>query len=93
VELAPYSIRVNSIHPTQVNTPMLMNDLTYRMFRPDLENPTKDDLAGVSQMMHLLPTPWVEPEDISNAVLFLVSDDSRFITGVTLPIDAGAMLK
>jgi SDR family mycofactocin-dependent oxidoreductase len=93
VELAQHSIRVNSVHPTQVNTPMLMNDLTYRMFRPDLENPTQDDLAPVSQMMHLLPTPWVEPIDISNAVLFLVSDESRFITGVTLPIDAGSMLK
>ena len=93
VELAPYNIRVNSIHPSQVNTPMLMNEMTYRMFRPDLENPTQDDMAAVSQSMHLLPTPWMEPEDISNAVLFLVSDDSRYITGVTLPIDGGAMLK
>jgi len=93
VELAQHSIRVNSIHPTQVNTPMLMNDMTYRMFRPDLENPTQDDMAPISQLMHLLPTPWVEPADVSNAVLFLVSDESRFITGVTLPIDAGSMLK
>lgn len=93
VELAQHSIRVNSVHPTQVNTPMLMNDLTYRMFRPDLENPTQDDMAPISQMMHMLPTPWVEPIDVSNAVLFLVSDESRFITGVTLPIDAGSMLK
>jgi SDR family mycofactocin-dependent oxidoreductase len=93
VELAPYNIRVNSIHPSQVNTPMLMNEMTYRMFRPDLENPTQDDMAMVSQSMHLLPTPWMEPEDISNAVLFLVSDDSRFITGVTLPIDGGLMIK
>jgi NAD(P)-dependent dehydrogenase (short-subunit alcohol dehydrogenase family) len=72
---------------------MLMNEMTYRMFRPDLENPTQDDMAVVSSAMHLLPTPWMEPEDISNAVLFLVSDDSRFITGVTLPIDGGLMLK
>jgi SDR family mycofactocin-dependent oxidoreductase len=93
VELAPYNIRVNSLHPSQVNTPMLMNEMTYRMFRPDLENPTQDDLAVVSQTMHLLPTPWIEPEDISAAALFLVSDDSRFITGVTLPVDAGSMLK
>ncbi|HKT06053.1 MAG TPA: mycofactocin-coupled SDR family oxidoreductase [Rugosimonospora sp.] len=93
VELAPYNIRVNSVHPSQVNTPMLMNEMTYRMFRPDLENPTQDDMAMVSQMMHLLPTPWIEAEDVANAVLFLVSDDARFITGVTLPIDAGALLK
>jgi SDR family mycofactocin-dependent oxidoreductase len=93
VELAQHSIRVNTVHPTQVNTPMLMNDMTYRMFRPDLENPTQEDLKPISQMMHMLPTPWVEAEDVSNAVLFLVSDESRFITGVTLPIDAGSMLK
>ncbi|MEV5830562.1 mycofactocin-coupled SDR family oxidoreductase [Spirillospora sp. NPDC052242] len=93
VELAQYGIRVNSVHPTQVNTPMLMNDMTYRMFRPDLENPTQEDMAPISQMMNALPVPWVEAEDISNAVLFLVSDESRYITGVPLPIDAGSMLK
>jgi SDR family mycofactocin-dependent oxidoreductase len=93
VELAQHSIRVNSLHPTQVNTPMLMNDMTYRTFRPDLENPTADDMASVSQMMNVLPVPWVEAEDIANAALFLVSDEARYITGVTLPVDAGAMLK
>ena len=93
VELAQHSIRVNSVHPTQVNTPMLLNDMTYRMFRPDLENPTADDMAPISQMMNALPIPWVEPVDISNAVLFLSSDEGRYITGVTLPIDAGSMLK
>ncbi|TDD91773.1 NAD(P)-dependent oxidoreductase [Actinomadura darangshiensis] len=93
VELAEHNIRVNSVHPTQVSTPMLLNDLTYRMFRPDLENPTQEDMAPISQMMNALPVPWVEAEDIANAVLFLVSDESRYITGVPLPIDAGSMLK
>ncbi|MEU6745261.1 mycofactocin-coupled SDR family oxidoreductase [Spirillospora sp. NPDC046719] len=93
VELAQHSIRVNSVHPTQVGTPMLLNDLTYRMFRPDLENPTQEDMVPISQMMNALPVPWVEAEDIANAVLFLVSDESRYITGVPLPIDAGSMLK
>jgi SDR family mycofactocin-dependent oxidoreductase len=93
VELAQHSIRVNSVHPTQVSTPMLLNDLTFRMFRPDLETPTQDDMAVISQMMHLLPTPWVDASDVSNAVLFLVSDEARYITGVTLPVDAGAMIK
>lgn len=93
VELAQHSIRVNSVHPTQVGTPMLLNDLTYRMFRPDLENPTQEDMAPISQMMNALPVPWVEAEDIAAAVLFLVSDESRYITGVPLPIDAGSMLK
>jgi SDR family mycofactocin-dependent oxidoreductase len=93
VELAEHSIRVNSVHPTQVNTPMLLNDMTYRMFRPDLENPTADDMAPISQMMNALPVPWVEAEDIANAALFLVSDEARYITGVPLPVDAGSMLK
>jgi len=93
LELAQYRIRVNSVHPTQVNTPMVMNESTFRMFRPDLDNPTRDDFAPISQMINLLPVPWVEPEDISNAVLFLSSDEGRYITGVPLPIDAGALIK
>jgi SDR family mycofactocin-dependent oxidoreductase len=93
VELGQHNIRVNSVHPSQVNTPMLMNEPTYRLFRPDLENPTQDDMAPISQMMHTLPIPWVEPEDVSNAILFLVSDEGRYITGVPLPVDAGALLK
>ncbi|GAA2734470.1 mycofactocin-coupled SDR family oxidoreductase [Actinocorallia aurantiaca] len=93
VELAQHNIRVNSVHPTQVSTPMLLNDMTFRMFRPDLENPTAEDMAPISQMMNALPIPWVEAVDISNAVLFLSSDEGRYITGVTLPIDAGSMLK
>ncbi|MEU5343733.1 mycofactocin-coupled SDR family oxidoreductase [Streptomyces sp. NPDC020766] len=92
-ELGEHNIRVNSVHPTQVNTPMVMHDRTFKMFRPDLENPTIDDFAAVSQGMHLLPTPWVEPRDISNAILYLASDEGRFVTGTTHTIDAGAMLK
>ena len=93
VELGQHNIRVNSVHPSQVNTPMLMNEPTYRLFRPDLDNPTQDDMAPISQLMHTLPVPWVEPEDVSNAILFLVSDEGRYITGVPLPVDTGAMLK
>ncbi|MGV0645919.1 mycofactocin-coupled SDR family oxidoreductase [Mycolicibacterium sp. XJ879] len=93
VELGQHSIRVNTVHPTHVNSPLLMNEPTYRMFRPDLPDPGPDDLAPVCQSFHFLPTPWVETEDISNAVLFLASDEARYITGVTLPVDAGSMLK
>jgi len=93
LELAPDFIRVNSVHPTTVNTPMVMNSATYGLFRPDLENPTADDLAEASQAFHALPIPWVEPADISNAVLWLASDESRYVTGVTLPVDAGWLLK
>ena len=93
VELGQHMIRVNSVLPTQVSTTMLMNQQTYRLFRPDLENPGPDDFAPISQMMHTLPVPWVDPIDISNAVLFLASDESRYITGVSLPVDAGSLLK
>jgi (+)-trans-carveol dehydrogenase len=93
VELGQHSIRVNSVHPTHVNSPMLMNEQTYRMFRPDLQNPGPDDLAPICRTFHMMPIPWVETEDISNAVLFLASDEARYITGVTLPVDAGSSLK
>jgi (+)-trans-carveol dehydrogenase/(-)-trans-carveol dehydrogenase len=93
LELAPHFIRVNSIHPTQVDTPMIQNEPTWRLFRPDLERPTAADFAPASQAMNALPIPWVDPVDISNAVLFLASDESRYVTGVTLPVDAGAVIK
>jgi (+)-trans-carveol dehydrogenase len=93
VELGQHSIRVNSVHPTNVNTPMFMNEGTFRLFRPDVENPGPDDVLPVAQSMHVLPIGWVEPEDISNAIVFLVSDEARFITGVTLPVDGGSLLK
>ncbi|ORV66821.1 mycofactocin-coupled SDR family oxidoreductase [Mycobacterium gastri] len=93
VELGPRNIRVNSVHPTHVNTPLLINDNTFRLFRPDLENPGLDDFAPICQTFHVLPIPWVTAEDISNAVLFLASDESRYITGIALPIDAGSCLK
>ncbi len=95
VELGAQNIRVNSVHPTNVNTPPLyMNEGTMKLFRPpDLENPTADDMKVVAQLMHTLPIGWVEPEDIANAVLFLASDESRYITGVTLPVDGGSCLK
>ncbi|WAC54183.1 mycofactocin-coupled SDR family oxidoreductase [Gordonia sp. SL306] len=93
VELGAQSIRVNSVLPTNVNTPMFMNEGTMKMFRPDLENPGPDDLKVVAQMMHVLPTGWVEPRDISNAVLFLASDEARFVTGLAMAVDAGSLLK
>ncbi|MGH3677266.1 MAG: mycofactocin-coupled SDR family oxidoreductase [Mycobacterium sp.] len=93
VELGQQNIRVNSVHPTNVNTPLFMNEGTMKMFRPDLENPGPDDMKVVGQLMHTLPIGWVEPEDIANAVLFLASDEARYVTGVTLPIDGGSCLK
>lgn len=93
VELGRHSIRVNTVHPTNVNTPMFMNESTLKLFRPDLENPGPEDLAPVAQPMHVLPVGWVEPVDISNAVLFLASDEARYVTGLPMTVDAGSMLK
>jgi (+)-trans-carveol dehydrogenase len=93
VELGAQNVRVNSVCPTNVNTPLFMNDGTMRLFRPDLENPGPEDMKVVGQLMHTLPIGWVEVEDISNAVLFLASEEARYITGVALPIDGGSCLK
>ena len=95
LELAPHMIRVNSLHPTTVNTDMIQNAPTYELFAPDLaENDrTKERLTERFQTLNALPIPWVEPVDISNAVLFLASDEARYITGVPLPVDAGFMVK
>ncbi|QNG36519.1 mycofactocin-coupled SDR family oxidoreductase [Geodermatophilaceae bacterium NBWT11] len=93
VEYAPDRIRVNSIHPTQVDTDMIMNDETMKLFVPDNPNPTREEFAVSSQAMNALPIPWVEPIDISKALVFLASDDARYITGVPLPVDAGCLVK
>ncbi|WAJ43331.1 mycofactocin-coupled SDR family oxidoreductase [Mycobacterium sp. Aquia_216] len=93
LELAPLSIRVNSIHPTNVDTPMIMNEATYRVFLPDDPHPTREKFAVPAGEMNALPVPWIEPGDVSNAVLFLASDEARYITGISLPIDAGAVIK
>jgi SDR family mycofactocin-dependent oxidoreductase len=95
LELAPDMIRVNSVHPTSVNTDMVQNAATYALFAPDLEEKdrTRQRLTDRFQATNALPIPWVEPGDISNAVLWLASDESRYVTGVTLPVDAGQLVK
>ncbi|SDG37694.1 mycofactocin-coupled SDR family oxidoreductase [Pseudonocardia oroxyli] len=93
IELAPARIRVNSVHPTSVRTPMIMNDQSYRSFRPDLDHPTAEDVAPTLAAMHLLDVPYVEPDDISAAVLWLASDEARYVTGVALPVDAGGVIR
>ena len=83
IELAPYGIRVNSVHPTGVNTPM--NDGL-----AELEGLTPREVAERSAG-NLLPVPWIEPEDVANAVLYLASDRARFVTGAPLVVDAGLL--
>jgi (+)-trans-carveol dehydrogenase len=93
IELGPHNVRVNAILPTTVRTGMVHNDATYRLFRPELEDPGLEDFAEITHGFHVLPVPWIESADVSSAVVFLASDESRYITGVCLPVDAGHLIK
>jgi (+)-trans-carveol dehydrogenase len=90
-ELAPHFIRVNCICPTIVPTEMGLADVVLKLFCPEIENPTVDDARGRFALQNQLPVPWVESVDVSNALLFLASDEARYITNVALPVDAGSM--
>ena len=89
-ELAPHNVRVNTVHPTNVDTLMIQNPLVRGKFRPDLENPTREEFAAAAMTMNMLAIPWIEPVDVANAALFLSSDEARYITSVALPVDAGS---
>ena len=89
IELAPHNIRVNSVHPTTVDTDMLNNPAIYGLFFPHLENPTREQAMEGFIHLNALREPWVQPVDISNAVLYLASDEARYVTGTTHVIDAG----
>lgn len=88
-EVGGNGITVNAICPTSVDTDMIQNVAAYKLFLPDHENPTRDDAAPAFQTMNAIPVPWIEPVDISNAMLFLASDEARYITGETLAVAAG----
>ena len=91
-ELAPDRIRVNTLHPTGVRTPMIFNEPMYRLFRPDLENPGQEDFESAARSHHALGVSSVEPEDVSAAVLYLASASGRYVTGSTFMLDAGGAL-
>lgn len=91
--LGPQSIRINTVHPTNVNTDMLHNASMYRTFRPDLAEPTREDAELTFPFMQAMPVPYIEASDISHAVVYLASDEARYVTGQQLFIDAGASLK
>ena len=94
-ELAPDMVRVNTVHPGSVDNDMIHNQALYHLFLPDhgAGEITRDEVAPAFQTMSALPVPWVDSADVSNAVAFLASDEARYITGVTLPVDAGALIK
>jgi SDR family mycofactocin-dependent oxidoreductase len=91
--LAPRGIRANVVHPTNCNTDMLKSEPMYRSFRPDLEQPTLADAEPAFYVQQAMQVPWIEPSDISNMVLFLASEESRYVTGMQMRVDAGGYLK
>ena len=91
-ELAPHRIRVNTLHPTGVRTPMIFNEPMYRLFRPDLENPDQEDFESAARSHHALGVSAVDPEDVSAAVIYLASAAGRYVTGSTFMLDAGGPL-
>ncbi len=93
LQLASHMIRVNAIHPTNCDTTLLMNDDIYRAFRPDLKKPTREDAVKAFPAMQAMPIPFIDPIDISHLMVYLASEESRYMTGQNLRVDAGAMLK
>ncbi|OPX12744.1 mycofactocin-coupled SDR family oxidoreductase [Mycobacterium sp. AT1] len=91
--LAPRGIRANVVHPTNCNTDMLQSAPMYRSFRPDLEKPTRADAEPAFGVQQAMKIPYVEPSDISNMVLFLASEESRYVTGMQMRVDGGGYLK
>lgn len=90
-ELAPHGIRVNSVNPTNVNTPMIDNPTYNQLFAGGKPGASQRDAVPALTAMNALPIPFVEPADISAAVLYLACDSGRYVTGTTLTVDAGAM--
>jgi NAD(P)-dependent dehydrogenase (short-subunit alcohol dehydrogenase family) len=94
IELASHKIRVNSVSPTTVNTKLIHNEPTYALFAPDVpaDQRTKDNVESRFATVPLWDVAWIEAEDVANAVAFLASDESRFVTGLDLRVDAGQIL-
>jgi SDR family mycofactocin-dependent oxidoreductase len=92
-ELNEHRIRVNCIHPTNTATDMLLNDASYHTFARDVEEPTQEDAIPGMAGINLIPVPWIDPRDISNALLWITSDEARYVTGISLPVDAGSYVR
>jgi (+)-trans-carveol dehydrogenase len=93
MELGEYNIRVNCILPTSVDTHLIQSQPLYDLFRPDLASPTREDTIPSFESLHLLPLKWLDSVDIADAGLFLASDESKFVTGLELRVDAGFGIK
>lgn len=88
-EVAGDGVTVNCVCPTNVDTDMIHNEAFYALFAPGVDNPSRDDVIPGFQSLNAVPVPWIEAIDISNAMLFLASDEARYITGEALHVSAG----
>jgi SDR family mycofactocin-dependent oxidoreductase len=91
--LAPAGLRINMVHPTNCDTDMLQNEAMYKIFRPDVEKPVRADAEPGFSQVQAMSIPYVDPIDISHAVTYLASDESRYVTGLALKVDGGAVVK
>lgn len=92
-ELSAEGVRFNTVHPTNVDTMMIQNPGTYSMFAPSDPNPTQEKAMPGFESLSNLPTPWIDCDDVTNAMIYLLSDEARYVTGVALPVDTGATIK
>jgi NAD(P)-dependent dehydrogenase (short-subunit alcohol dehydrogenase family) len=93
-ELGQYRIRVSSLQTTNVDTPTINNPDVYALFRPDIEGEVaKEHFIEAATSQNVIPIPYIEPVDISNAILWVASDEARYVTGVALPTEADAVIK
>jgi (+)-trans-carveol dehydrogenase len=92
-ELGEYGIRVNTVNPTCVETDMVLNRTVFELFRPDLVNPTREEVSASFAATNIIPVDFIPPRAVSEAILYLVADTGKYVTGVPLPVDAGFVTK
>lgn len=88
-ELGRYGIRVNMVAPGNVNTDMIMNSAVYQVYFPDRDAPTQEEFCEMASSQNPMGQPYVEPDDVTRTVMYLASEDARFVTGSLLPVDGG----
>jgi NAD(P)-dependent dehydrogenase (short-subunit alcohol dehydrogenase family) len=86
-------IRTNAVVATSVATDMILNQPTFSVMSGGRPDATQADAIGGFQSRNILPIPWIEAQDVSNAVAWLCSDEARYITGAVLAVDAGSIQK